>query len=57
MQIQFNTKSWGACPICKRRKWCAIQFKMSEALAQIKETSSDYMEAVIYMCPAFDEEF
>ena len=30
---------------------------MSEALAQIREQSMDRVEAVIYTCPAFDEEF
>lgn len=57
MQIEFNKKGSGACPFCKRKKWCSIHSKMQEALSKVRENQTPAVEAVIYVCPAFDEEF
>jgi hypothetical protein len=59
MDILFNTRGNGACPLCKRNKNCAIQKSIRKEMGkvQIRKVTNDHpLEAVIYACPAFEED-
>ena len=59
MDILFNTRGNGACPLCKRINNCAIQKSIREEVmkVQIRKVTNDHpVEAVIYACPAFEED-
>jgi len=57
MEIIFSARGTGACPVCKKRENCMIQIQIQKVMKEIPDLQAYGMEAVIYNCPAFVEEF
>ena len=55
IEVEFNKKGNGACPICIKNKKCRIQETTSHTLLLLKENSDIELELVIYRCPKFIE--
>lgn len=56
MNIKFNVKGNGACPMCRKNE-CLIKSNMSKSINQLNDSSMNEIEIVIYSCPSFEENF
>ncbi len=55
MEIQFNHRGNGACPLCRKNGRCLIHGRIRQALKETRDPGSSGMEFVVYGCPLFDE--
>ncbi len=55
MDIDFNPRDNGACPLCSLIGSCPIRRAMRRSLEEIPDPSGAGMETVIYSCPLFKE--
>jgi len=54
MQVEFNIRGNGACPICSFFDGCHVQDTLRENLEEFSSEDNP-MELVIYSCPFFVE--
>ncbi len=57
MEIRFNPRDNGACPLCTKIKDCAIRTALSESVKAVRDPTKHGIEVVIYSCPVFKERF
>jgi hypothetical protein len=55
MEVAFNPRDNGACPVCKRQPACIVQQRLAAAVSNIRDASAQGMEIVVYACPHFEE--
>jgi hypothetical protein len=55
MEISFNPRDNGACPICKKIASCPIRSTLSGSVAGFKDSNAHGLEVVVYSCPLFKE--
>ena len=60
MDMVFNPRGTGACPLCKKLPHCSIRKDIQKTLATMpggdgKGGEKKAMEIVIYVCPYFVE--
>ena len=55
MQINFNPRGNGACPLCKKHSDCFVHDKLREGATTIKAVKGTEIELVVYTCPFFVE--
>jgi hypothetical protein len=54
MDVEFNSRANGACPICISIGKCRIQDRIAESVSAFSQ-SKEPMELVVYSCPQFLE--
>jgi hypothetical protein len=57
MEIHFNPRDNGACPLCTKIATCAIRTALAGSLEDLRDSSAQGMEIVVYSCPMFKERF
>lgn len=56
MQVDFNPRGNGACPLCVSNGACRIQKALSNSVDSFQDREeSSPMEIVVYSCPRFKE--
>jgi hypothetical protein len=55
MEISFNPRDNGACPICSKKAVCAIRRALAGSVADISDRHANGLELVVYSCPQFKE--
>jgi len=55
MDISFNPRDNGACPLCKKTAACPIRGALAGSVAGIRDAHAHGLELVIYACPLFKE--
>ena len=56
VEVVFNERKNGACPLCKRYEHCEIINAMKKACeSKVRPRHDDKMEIVVYRCPEFVE--
>jgi hypothetical protein len=55
MQINFNPRGNGACPLCKKHDDCFVHEKLRNGATAVKTANGTELELVVYACPFFVE--
>jgi hypothetical protein len=55
MEIRFNPRENGACPVCRKHEACMVRQKLSAAVSAVTDAQRHGLELVIYTCPQFVE--
>lgn len=57
MEIRFNPRDNGACPLCTKMIDCTVRKAFSDSVKAVRDPSKAGIEVVIYSCPMFKERF
>jgi hypothetical protein len=57
MEIRFNPRDNGACPLCRKLPSCPVRIRLEASMKPFKDGRSEGLEIVIYSCPQFEEKF
>jgi hypothetical protein len=55
MNVTFNVRDNGACPLCRKQENCLILRRLAASVEGFKDKNGTPMELVIYTCPYFIE--
>ncbi len=55
MDIRFNPRDNGACPLCTKIDDCMLRRRIAKSTAELKDPKAIGMDLVIYTCPLFEE--
>jgi hypothetical protein len=55
MNVTFNVRGNGACPLCRKQENCLILRRLAASVEGFKDKNGTPMELVIYTCPYFIE--
>lgn len=55
MELNFNIRDNGACPLCRKEENCLILRRLMASVKGFKDKNHTAMELVIYTCPYFIE--